>query len=347
MKPTLVILAAGMGSRYGGLKQLEAVGPGGATIMDYTLYDALRAGFGRVVFVIRPDMERDFHAAIGSRYAGRIAVDYAFQTLDTLPPGFVPPPGRTKPWGTGHAVLVTAGQVREPFAVANADDFYGSRSLAALGEFLVEGGTAQGGTALPDVHPRSDRPTKQKHAPEDRATSGRATSDVQHGSENRATRAPTFAMIGYRLGDTLSDTGTVSRGCCESTADGWLRRITEITAISRDGADARYTDAAGATHTLSGDTRVSMNLWGFTPELYPAMRRDFEDFLRGSAASEKAEFYLPVVVQNMIDRGAARVRVLPAGDKWCGITNREDKREVEQMIAGLIEQGVYPRTLWP
>ena len=301
MKPALVILAAGMGSRYGGLKQLEQVGPSGETIMDYSIHDALRAGFGKAVFVIRPDMEEAFKETIGRRYEQRIPVAYAYQRLEDLPGDLTPPAGREKPWGTGHAVLAAESVASEPFAVINADDFYGSNSFATLGEFL---------------------------------------------SRDDDTEPPTYAMVGFTLRDTLSEVGSVNRGCCECTPDGWLERITEITNIERHDADGRYTDEAGQPRTISGDAPVSMNTWGFRPVFFKQLRACFVEFLNENASSEKAEFHLPTGVQNLMRAGLARVKVLPTTDHWCGVTHREDKPRVVAMIRELVDRGVYPPKLW-
>jgi hypothetical protein len=300
MKPTLVVLAAGMGRRYGGLKQLEAVGPAGETIMDYSIYDAVRAGFGKVVFVIRPDMEGTFHAAIGRRYEQRLPVAYAQQRLDAVPPGFSVPAGRTKPWGTGQAVLSAADELREPFAVANADDFYGAGSFAALSAFL--------------------------QAPQ--------------------TGAPVYALAGYVLRNTLSASGAVSRAVCRCTPDGWLEDIVETHGIEQDGRGARRKDEHGQVHKFTGDETVSMNLWGFVPSYLDELRGAFGRFLRDRGASTDAELYLPVVVQDAIHAGRARVRVLPSTDRWCGITNPRDKDDVVRFIGGLVDQGAYPAKLW-
>ncbi len=301
MKPTLVILAAGMGSRYGGMKQLEPVGPGGETIMDYSIFDALRAGFGQAIFVIRPDMEQAFRETIGSRYEAHIPVAYAFQRLDDLPAGYTVPPERSKPWGTGQAVLAVADLVHEPFAVINADDFYGANSFAALGKFLQEDDTG----------------------------------DV-----------PTYAMVGFTLRDTLTEAGSVNRGCCRCTPDGWLEEITEILSIERDGDDACYTDESGGGQALNGDTRVSMNTWGFRPVFLEHLHERFNNFLQENAASETAEFHLPTGVRELMRAGRARVRVLPTSDRWVGVTHKEDKPRVIRMIAELVEQGTYPEKLW-
>jgi hypothetical protein len=301
MRPTLVILAAGIGSRYGGLKQLESVGPNGETIMDYSIYDALRAGFGRAVFVVRPDMEAAFRDTIGRRYERHIPVAYAFQRLEDVPVGFNVPSDRTKPWGTGQAVLATRDEVHEPFAVVNADDFYGANSFAALARFLQQ------------------------------ENSG----DV-----------PTYAMVGFTLRETLSAAGSVNRGCCQSTSDGWLERITEIIGIEHDGSDGRYMDDSGIMQTISGDTRVSMNTWGFRPVLFEHLGRLFERFLQEHATSQKAEFHLPTAVQDAMRAGWARVRVLPTPDTWSGVTHPADRPRVTEMIGELVGRGRYPQKLW-
>ena len=300
-KPTLVILAAGLGSRYGGLKQLEPVGPGGATIMDYSIFDALRAGFGRIVFVIRAELEEAVRAAFGRRYEAQAPVAYAHQRLDDLPVGFTLPDGRTKPWGTGHAVLAAAGQVDGPFAVVNADDFYGAKAFAAIGEFL-------------------------RTAPD--------------------SALPTYAMVGYTLRDTLSDSGTVSRGLCRCTPEGWLERITEVTGVARSGRDARHPGPDGTEQTVPGDTLVSMNIWGFQAAVFDQLRSGFRAFLDVNSGNPKAEFYLPAAIQEAIRADQARVRVLPAGAQWCGVTHPQDRADASEFIHGLVARGDYPAELW-
>lgn len=300
-KPTLVILAAGMGSRYGGLKQLEGVGPSGETIMDYSIFDAVRAGFERAVFVIRPEMESAFRAQIGSRYENRLPVDYAYQKLDALPDGYALPAGRTKPWGTGHAVLAAREVLAGPFAVVNADDFYGARSFAVLGDFLRSPANAD---------------------------------------------PPTYAMVGFTLRDTLSDAGHVNRGCCKTDAAGLLESIEEVVGIERDGENGRYVDEAGATKALAGDTIVSMNTWGFPADFLTALDERFDAFLSEFGDSDKAEFYLPAAVQELMHAGRARVRVLPTSDRWCGVTYPDDKAFVIEMIRALVSEHVYPEKLW-
>lgn len=296
MSFTLVVLAAGMGSRYGGLKQIDPVGPAGETVLDYAVFDAVRAGFTRVVFVIRRDFEALFREKIGARYAGRIRVDYVFQSLDALPPGFTPPAGREKPWGTGHAVWCARDAVRENFAVINADDFYGADSFAQLARFLG------------------------------------------------AARSAEFAMVGFRLANTLSEHGTVSRGVCAVAVGGALQSIVEQTSIAP--ADI------GGGKKFSGEEIVSMNCWGFTPALFAGLDAQFRGFLAqvagGVAALDplKAEFYLPASVSTMVARGEATVRVLPTESAWFGVTYREDKPRVSAAIADLVGTGKYPARLF-
>jgi len=306
MKPALVILAAGIGRRFGGTKQLEPVGPGGATIMDYSIYDALRAGFGQIVFVIRREMEAVVRESLGRRYAQRVPVAYAFQRLDDLPAGFAPPLRRVKPWGTGQAVLAAASVVEGPLAVINADDSYGANSFEALGAFL----RAPAVEVLP--------------------------TGAQH----------TFALVGYRLGDTLSERGAVARAVCRCDADGWLQDIVETAEISKAGANGQCTDPAGQTHLLPGDTLVSMNLWGFTPAIFDELRAGFAEFLRGQARSPEAEFPLPGVIQQGIAAGRVRVRVLPTTDSWCGVTHPRDLPRVREFLRALVARGVYPEEVW-
>jgi hypothetical protein len=304
MSTSLLVLAAGLGSRYGGLKQLDPVGPAGETLLDYAVFDAVRAGFGRVIFVIRRDFEAEFREKIGARYAGRVAVDYVFQSLDLLPQGFTPPAGREKPWGTGHAVWCAREAVRENFAVINADDFYGAEALQKLAGFLQES----------------------------------QISDLK--SQMRPGRPPLagFALAGYRLANTLSAHGAVSRGVCEVGADGALRSITEATNLSP-------TDV-GPGRKFSGDEIVSMNCWGFTPALFPALDAQLAEFLRDHGGQVKAEFYLPAAVSVMIARREASGCVLPTTSTWFGVTYREDKPRVQAALAELVRRGEYPEKLF-
>lgn len=293
MALTLVVLAAGLGSRYGGLKQIDPVGPGGETVLDYAVFDALRAGFTRVVFVIRRDFEALFREKIGGRYAGRATVDYVFQSLDALPPTFSPPAGREKPWGTGHALWCAREAVTENFAVINADDFYGADSFGQLVKFLSRAQPATG---------------------------------------------PEYAMVGFRLANTLSEHGVVSRGVAAAGSNGELRSIVEHPGIAP-------TDV-GEGRTFSGDEIVSMNCWGFTPELFAGLDGQFRGFLVEEASGPKAEFYLPAAVSAMINVDQARVRVLPTESAWFGVTYREDKPRVQAAIAELVQRGEYPERLW-
>ncbi len=291
MQPTLLVLAAGMGSRYGGLKQIDPVGPSGETLLDYSVHDALRAGFDRVVFVIRRDFEDAFRQTIGAKYAGRIAVDYVFQAPDTLPAGLTPPVGRTKPLGTGHATWCAHTAIRAPFAVINADDFYGADSFQQLARFL------------------------------------------------RAVRPGQAAMVGFQLDRTLSESGAVSRGICDVAADGALRSVTERTGILASDVGNNYT----------GREIVSMNCWGFHPEIFPQLEMGLTAFLRAltPATQEKAEFYLPAAVSQLIAEKQLDVRVLPTTSAWFGVTYREDKPKVAAALAALVNAGEYPAQLSP
>lgn len=295
--PTLLVLAAGMGSRYGGLKQIDPVGPNGEAILDYSVFDAKRAGFGRVVFLIRHSIEEAFRQTVGSRYDGSIPVDYAFQELEELPAGFAVPEGRTKPWGTTHAVLCAAPALTAPFAVINADDFYGSASYRALAGHLQSG-------------------------------------------------AGDFAMVGFVLRKTLSAFGSVARGICEVGGDGLLRTVVEHTTIEPEGDGARSVQADGQAVPLSGDELVSMNMWGFTPELFAPLREDFGRFLKSSGGELKSECYLPNSVNTLVGQGLARVRVLSSPDAWFGVTYREDRESVVERIRALVAAGAYPERLW-
>ncbi|MEP0846517.1 MAG: NTP transferase domain-containing protein [Phycisphaerae bacterium] len=302
MPASFVILAAGVGSRYGGPKQLEPVGPSGETLIDYAAFDAHRAGFSRIVLVIRPDAERAFRERIARGMQRRTSVALVNQRLDALPDGARCPPGRTRPWGTAHAVLAAASVVDGRFAVANADDFYGAAAIATLGAFLSE--TPDGGAT------------------------------------------PEHALIGFSLRDTLSDAGSVSRAVCRCDADGWLQEIREITKIRRRGDNGVARDEQGREHVLEGDTLVSMNLWAFRPPLMRQLGEEFREFLRVHGDSTSAEFYLPAAVGRLVERGDARVRVLRAPGRWCGMTYRGDRGVVEQEIHHQISAGTYPERLW-
>ncbi len=300
MAMTLVVLAAGIGSRYGGLKQIEAVGPGGAIVIEYSVYDAIRSGFDRVVCVIRKDIEKDFRDIVSARFEKHVAVDYVFQDMADIPAGFTGLAERRKPWGTAHAVRACRNTVREPFAVINADDFYGRASYEALARHL----------------------------------NGRGAGD------------PSYCMVGFPLRNTLSEHGYVSRGVCAVDAAGFLRRVVERTRVEKTDGGARFQDPDGAWHALSGDATVSMNIWGLTPKVFGVIEREFGAFLRKHGADPKAEFFLPTVVDGMIEAGEATVRVLPTPAQWFGVTYPEDKALVSAGIHRLVGQGIYPATLW-
>ena len=298
MQPTLLVMAAGMGSRYGGLKQIDPVGPNGETIIDYSIYDAMRAGFGKLVFVIRKDIELPFRETVGARFERRIPVEYVFQELDKIPAPFSVPEGRTKPWGTTQAVLAAADVIHEPFAVINADDFYGAESFRVLAEHL------------------------------------------QSGSQD-------YAMVGFILRNTLSDFGSVARGVCRVNAEGFLEGLEELTNIERDGSGAKNTAPDGTVRSLSGDEPVSMNYWGFTPQIFAQLRGLFLQFLERNATDLKAECYVPMAVNELIAKGEARVKVLRSRDPWFGVTYREDRPRVIESIRRLVDAGTYPGALWP
>ena len=302
MKPALLVLAAGVGSRFGGDKQLEPVGPDGETLLDYSVFDALRSGFSRVVFVIRRDIRERFHEVIGRRYEGRIEVAYALQELSALPVGFAIPEGRAKPWGTGQAVLAAAGLIDTPFAVINADDYYGSDSFEQIGHFLA--------------------------APE------------------RAKNPEMYALVAFRLRDTVSENGPVARGICTVGDDGMLTRVTEVTGIDRaTGGGFRAPGPNGDRH-LSGDEPVSLNFWGFTPSIFDALQERFRAFLIGRDQDEAAEFFLPDAVNELLLRRQVRVQALPTRSPWFGLTYREDKPSLEGRLRERVERGEYPAPLW-
>ena len=301
MKPTLLVLAAGMGSRYGGLKQIDQVGPSGETIIEYSVYDAIKAGFGKVVFVIRRSIEEPFKEALGNKFAELIEVDYAIQEIDVKIDGIDNMPKREKPWGTGHAVLVAADKIDTPFAVINADDFYGRGAFSELATFTEE---------LQD----------------------------KNGYE--------YAMVGYILKNTLSDHGSVSRGVCETNGEDHLVTITERTKIQAENGSIYYVDDQEQQHELAENTVVSMNFWGFTPTIFEELKRQFRDFVAHNTDNPKAEFYIPLVVNNMIVNNMATIKVLTCEDKWFGITYKEDKEIVMEAFSKFVQRGEYPSPLW-
>ena len=302
MKPTLLVLAAGMGSRYGSLKQLDQLGPSGETVMDYSVFDALRSGFDRVIFVIRRDFEEEFKKVIGTRYAGKVKLDYAFQDLDDLPGNFKRPEGREKPWGTGHAVYAARHLLNEPFAVINADDFYGRDSYAQLAEYL-------------------------KNPPAPGKVRG--------------------CIASFVLSNTLSENGSVSRGICSYDTTGHLVKVVENTKIYRreDGGIVSLMDD-GSEVKLTGDEPVSMNSWGFMPEMVGEIENLFLDFLSARGTELKSEFYLPGVVDTLINAGKAQIDMRFSRDSWFGVTYKEDRPLVQAALKNLVESGAYPEKLF-
>jgi NDP-sugar pyrophosphorylase family protein len=314
---TLVVMAAGLGRRYGTgnrrrLKQLEHVGPDGATLLDYTVYDALRAGFDKVVFVVREEIERDFHRETGHRIARQIDVAYAHQTLETgLDDPAMLPAGRTRPWGTGQAALAAAPLVSGPCSIVNADDFYGRESIATVARLL-----------------RSESPNQQH------------TKEARH------------FMVAYSVRDTLSEYGPVSRGFCATDEDDCLTGLVITPRLEPHGSDAVAIDDDGTRTLVPGDALSSMNLWGFEPSVFDLLKLEFNDFVRGLEhdpdpnAPELAEFGLPSALLRGVDLGLCRVSVHRASNRWFGITHPEDLARVQEQIARLIEGGVYPERLW-
>lgn len=300
MKPTLFVLAAGMGSRYGGLKQLDGLGPNGETIMDYSIFDAIRGGFGKLVFVIRKSFEQDFREKILSKYEHHIPVELVFQDLNDLPEGFTCPEGRQKPWGTNHAVLMGKDVIHEPFAVINADDFYGKDSFAVIGKWLSE----------------------------------------LDNTQNQ------YCMVGYRVGNTLSESGSVARGVCETSAEGYLTGVVERTAIERIDGDIQFIDENGQKVVLEENTPVSMNMWGFTPDYFAHSEEYFKEFLRANAGNLKAEYFIPLMVNKLITEGTATVKVLDTTAKWFGVTYAADRQGVVDKIQALVDAGEYPNKLF-
>jgi dTDP-glucose pyrophosphorylase len=301
MKPTLLILAAGIGSRYGGMKQIDQVGPSGEAIIDYSVYDAIRTGFRKIVFVIRKEIEKDVRDFFEHKLAGKIQMEFVYQELNMIPEGYTVPPDRIKPWGTAHAVWVAAKIIREPFVAINADDFYGLESYRLMAEYLT----------------------------------ARSPADSTN-----------YCMIGYRLQDTLSDYGSVSRGVCESDDKSFLKAVVERTEIIRKDGEIAFRDEHGRDVPLSADTLVSMNMWGFTPAIFNHIGIQFAEFIRENVSNIKAELYIPKIVNEIINSGKGNVKILPATDKWFGVTYKEDKQAAVQNIRKLIEKGIYPENLW-
>lgn len=300
MKPTLFVLAAGMGSRYGGLKQLDGLGPHGETIMDYSIYDAIKSGFGKVVFVIRKDFEDEFRKKILSKYENHIPTAVVFQSLNDLPEGFTCPAERTKPWGTNHALLMGENVINEPFAIINSDDYYGRNSFEVMADFL---------SGLKD------------------------SKDV-------------YSMVGFKVGNTMSESGTVARGVCE-TENGNLTSIVERTNIGYD-SDHKifFEDENGKKQYLDPSTPVSMNFWGFTPEYFAHSKKAFVEFLKENINKPKSEFFIPTVINKLVKTQEATVKVLATDSKWFGVTYAADRQGVVDKFAELHKTGVYPEKMF-
>jgi len=299
IKPTLLVLAAGMGSRYGGNKQLDSIGPNGETIIDYSIFDAARAGFGKIVFVIRRDIEEQFIEQFVKPLKGFIELDYVFQDLDDLPEGLVPPVERVKPWGTSHAILVANKKIKEPFGVINSDDFYGFEAFKTLHDFLVNDSV--------DTN---------------------------------------YTIIGYKMGNTLSDHGDVNRGVCKVDALGKLVDIVETRQIEKKPEGIFAPDGKGGFSSYSSDDIVSMNLWGFKPGCFKYLEEEFINFIKRNSSELKAELDIPTSMDVFVKRGDITIEVLMTDERWFGVTYKEDKPFVVNSINKMISEGVYPEKLW-
>jgi dTDP-glucose pyrophosphorylase len=303
-QPALIVMAGGIGSRYGGLKQVEPIGPNGEIVIDYAIYDALRSGFGKIIFVIRREIEEVFRERIGRKIEQRADTTYVFQEIENVPPGFSVPEGRKKPWGTGHAVLSCKEAVDRPFAVINSDDFYGPGAFTTLASFL------------------------------------QGASDPVEGPYE-------YAMVGYVLRNTLSEHGSVARGVCAVTPEGYLAGVQERTKIQPFGDEIRYSENGSEWTPIPADSLVSLNTWGFTPSFIGELEARFPVFLEKNADNlEKAEYFLPGVVNELLQEGRARVKVLPVTEKWFGVTYPDDRPAVQAAIRERVRRGVYPEKLW-
>ncbi len=300
MKPTLLILAAGLGSRYGGVKQMDKIGPSGESIIDYSIYDAIRAGFGKVVFVINKKIEQDFKEIFEPKLKGRIETAYVLQEVEKLPAGFVCPEERLKPWGTAHAILAAKDVINEAFAVINADDFYGAESYKTIKKFF------------------------------DKSQEGKLQ----------------FSMVGYNLDKTITDFGTVSRGVCVLDSEDNLIEVNERTNIQRKDNAIGYYSENEKWNPLIGNEIVSMNFWGFTPDLFKYLEEGFSDFLTDNIQKPKSEYYIPTIVTELIAKGLADFKVLESKDQWFGVTYQEDKPVVIESVKTLVKSGLYPQKLW-
>jgi NDP-sugar pyrophosphorylase family protein len=298
MKPTLLILAAGIGSRYGGLKQVDGMGPGGESILEFSVYDAIQAGFGKVVFVIRRDIEADFKEKVGSKVEPHIPTKYAFQEMTTGLDWLDEKPERTKPWGTGHAILSAKEHLTEPFVAINADDFYGADAFKTIGDFLQH-----------------------------------ECSPTQYG------------IVAYQIGNTLSENGTVSRGVCSTNAEGFLTDVVERHKIERHPDGIHFADETGR-HFLADGTPVSMNFWGFHPTILQEIESQFRAFVLENKDNPKSEFYIPKVVNTLIESGKVRVKVMNSDSQWYGVTYTNDKETVQGALGKMVAAGMYPKGLW-
>lgn len=299
MKPSLLVLAAGMGSRYGGNKQLDQVGPSGETIIDYSIYDAKRAGFGKVVFVIRRDIEEQFKETFVKRLKDVIEIDYVFQEIGNLPEGFSVPAERQKPWGTSHAILVAKDKIKEPFGVINSDDYYGVDAFKTLYDFLT-----------------------------------------QDKDDNN------YSIVGYKLGNTLSEHGQVNRGVCTVSEKGFLVDIVETRGIEKRPDGIFVTDANGKIRSFTGDEIVSMNLWGFKPSCFRFLGMEFSSFLRDKINDPKSELDIPTSVDKFVKSGEMTIQILTSNSRWFGVTYREDKPFVVESIRKMVDAGIYPEKLF-
>lgn len=299
MKPTLFVLAAGMGSRYGGLKQIDKLGPNGETIMDYSVYDAIRGGFGDVVFVIRKDFETDFRDVVLSKYEGKVPCKVCFQSLDAVPKGYSYNLERTKPWGTNHAILMGKDYISAPFAVINSDDFYGHESFGILANYL----------------------------------------------QGVSSRHNEYCMVGYRVGNTLSENGSVSRGICSMDSKGFLTDIVERTQIEREGGQIVFKEG-GVSTPLQANTLVSMNMWGFTTDYFTYVEEAFKTFLQAHGQELKTEFFIPTLVNSLIATKKVTCKVLDSPSTWFGVTYPQDREQVVAKIQSLVDAGVYPSKLF-
>ncbi len=299
MKPTLLILAAGLGSRYGGVKQMDKIGPSGESIIDYSIYDAIRAGFGKVVFVLNPTIENDFREIYEPRLKGKIETGFVLQEISNIPEGIEFNPERVKPWGTGHAVMMAKDVINEPFAVINADDFYGGDAYRVMSDYL----------------------------------------------QSLTNNQTDYSMVGYLLKNTISEFGSVSRGVCSLDENSFLTGVVERTSIVRKGDKIVY-EENGSEVEIDENSIVSMNFWGFTPRFFEQLDRDFRKFIVENANQLKAEFFIPLVVNNLIKSNEASIKVLKSTAQWFGVTYREDKPVTIQKVKELVEKGIYPENLW-